>query len=114
MPSKNICRYFCPLRIFGLNELSVLAFLFPFGDKSQRREEVLSSSPKYLHTRNPRRIVSEAREVENPKGEPCHSWVGKPETIGGRGKSALAPSAFTSKLSMSMSEVFFGLFYIFA
>ena len=76
-------------------------------DKSRRREEVLSPSPKYLHTRNPRRIVSEAREVENPKGEqPCHSWVGKPETIGGRGKSALAPSAFTSKLSMS-TEGFF-------
>ena len=41
------------------------------------REEVLSSSPKYLHTRNPRRIVSEAREVENPKGEPSLSQLGR-------------------------------------
>ena len=59
-----------------MNEYSVLAFLNPFSDKSQRREEILSSSPKYLHTRNPRRIVSEAREVENPKGEPSLSQLG--------------------------------------
>ena len=69
---------------------------------------VLSSSPNSTRARNPCRIVSGESEGEKPKGEPCHGWDGKPETIGGSGKEGrkgLRRSAALSKSALVRSDL---------
>ena len=69
---------------------------------------IQSSSPNSIRARNPCRIVSGASEGEKPKGEPCHGWDGKPETIGGGGKEGrkgLRRSAALSKSALVRSDL---------